>query len=70
MWTMLTNSGLQRRASCEYLLILKVKRVGSDLQGTRVSSLAEKPFFNPKSQSKAEALNLPGWLDTAWFDSY
>lgn len=32
--------------------------------GTRVSSLAEKPFFDPKSKSRAEALQLPGWINT------
>ncbi|WVF67006.1 hypothetical protein IAT40_001749 [Kwoniella sp. CBS 6097] len=32
--------------------------------GTRVSSLAEKPFFDPKSKSKAEALQLQGWVNT------
>jgi len=29
-----------------------------DRHGTRVSSLAEKPFFNPKSQSRRQALQL------------
>ena len=33
--------------------------------GTRVSSLAEKPFYNPNSKSRAEALKLAGWLNTA-----
>ncbi|ORY32280.1 hypothetical protein BCR39DRAFT_479070 [Naematelia encephala] len=32
--------------------------------GTRVSSLAEKPYFDPKSKSRAEALNLRQWLNT------
>ena len=32
--------------------------------GTRVSSLAEKPFFNPKSKARAEALALKGWVGT------
>ncbi|WWC67378.1 uncharacterized protein I206_101286 [Kwoniella pini CBS 10737] len=32
--------------------------------GTRVSSLAEKPFFDPKSKSKAEDLQLKGWVNT------
>ncbi|KAK4685092.1 sulfonate dioxygenase, partial [Tremellales sp. Uapishka_1] len=32
--------------------------------GTRVSSLAEKPFFDPASKSRAESLQLPGWLNT------
>lgn len=31
--------------------------------GTRVSSLAEKPYFDPESKSRAEALGLDGWLD-------
>ncbi|TYJ53787.1 hypothetical protein B9479_005547 [Cryptococcus floricola] len=31
--------------------------------GTRVSSLGEKPFFDPASKSKAEALGLSGWVD-------
>jgi alpha-ketoglutarate-dependent taurine dioxygenase len=35
--------------------------------GTRVSSLAEKPFFDPNSKSRAQALNLPGWLNTKDF---
>lgn len=30
-------------------------------QGTRVSSLAEKPFYDPKSKSRADALQLDGW---------
>lgn len=30
--------------------------------GTRVSSLAEKPFFEPGSKSRAEALNIEGFL--------
>ncbi|RXK36037.1 hypothetical protein M231_06685 [Tremella mesenterica] len=30
--------------------------------GTRVSSLAEKPFFDPNSKSRAQALQLKGWL--------
>ncbi|RSH93610.1 hypothetical protein EHS25_006256 [Saitozyma podzolica] len=38
--------------------------------GTRVSSLAEKPSFDPKSQSRAEALNLPGWIGTPDISSY
>ncbi|OCF43456.1 hypothetical protein I317_02756 [Kwoniella heveanensis CBS 569] len=32
--------------------------------GTRVSSLAEKPFFVRESKSKAEALQLKGWINT------
>ncbi|OCF60226.1 hypothetical protein L486_02906 [Kwoniella mangroviensis CBS 10435] len=32
--------------------------------GTRVSSLAEKPYYDPNSKSKAEALQLKGWLNT------
>ncbi|ODN81856.1 hypothetical protein L202_02213 [Cryptococcus amylolentus CBS 6039] len=32
--------------------------------GTRVSSLAEKPYYDPKSTSKAEALQLPRWVNT------
>ena len=31
---------------------------GSDRHGTRVSSLAEKPYFDPKSQSRRQALQL------------
>ncbi|WVR03028.1 hypothetical protein IAU60_000017 [Kwoniella sp. DSM 27419] len=31
--------------------------------GTRVSSLAEKPCFDPRSKSKAEALQLERWVD-------
>ncbi|WWC90248.1 uncharacterized protein L201_005181 [Kwoniella dendrophila CBS 6074] len=32
--------------------------------GTRVSSLAEKPFYDPKSKSRAEDLQLAGWINT------
>ncbi|KAK8844848.1 hypothetical protein IAR55_006698 [Kwoniella newhampshirensis] len=32
--------------------------------GTRVSSLAEKPFFDAKSRSKAEDLQLERWVNT------
>ncbi|WVQ82940.1 hypothetical protein IAT38_005076 [Cryptococcus sp. DSM 104549] len=35
----------------------------SERHGTRVSSLAEKPFFDPKSKSKAEDLQLQGWIN-------
>ena len=38
--------------------------------GTRVSSLAEEPFFDPGSKSRAEALKLPGWLDTPDVKAY
>jgi alpha-ketoglutarate-dependent taurine dioxygenase len=38
--------------------------IEGERHGTRVSSLAEKPFFNPESKSRAEALNLAGWLNT------
>lgn len=31
---------------------------GSDRHGTRVSSLAEKPYFDPQSQSRRQALQL------------
>jgi hypothetical protein len=39
-------------------------------QGTRVSSLAEKPFYDPKSKSRAESLNLAGWAGTADVKAY
>jgi alpha-ketoglutarate-dependent taurine dioxygenase len=38
--------------------------------GTRVSSLAEKPFFEPGSKSKAEALGLTKFLEAPYIDSY
>lgn len=38
--------------------------------GTRVSSLAEKPFFDPNSKSRAQALNLDGWLNTSGVKHY
>lgn len=33
-------------------------------QGTRVASLAEKPFYDPESKSRAAALQLDGWVGT------
>jgi len=38
--------------------------------GTRVSSLAERPFFDEKSKSRAEALGLEGWLDVKDFKAF
>lgn len=38
--------------------------------GTRVSSLAEKPYFDPTSKSKAEALKHPKWLQSPYVASY
>ncbi|WRT63144.1 uncharacterized protein IL334_000047 [Kwoniella shivajii] len=32
--------------------------------GTRVSSLAEKPFYKPDSKSKSDDLQLRGWVNT------
>ncbi|KAL1412033.1 hypothetical protein Q8F55_003030 [Vanrija albida] len=35
--------------------------------GTRVSSLAEKPYYDANSKSKAEDLQLKGWIDAPDF---
>ncbi|WVQ82937.1 hypothetical protein IAT38_005073 [Cryptococcus sp. DSM 104549] len=36
----------------------------AERHGTRVSSLAEKPYYDPNSKSKAEDLQLQGWINT------
>lgn len=38
--------------------------------GTRVSSLAEKPYFDPNSQSRAQALKLAGWIQNGEVPHY
>lgn len=38
--------------------------------GTRVSSLAEKPYYDPNSKSRAEALGLDKWLNSPYFQRY
>jgi alpha-ketoglutarate-dependent taurine dioxygenase len=38
--------------------------------GTRVSSLAEKPYFDPQSKSKGEALNQSKWLQSPYINRY
>ncbi|WOO83043.1 Putative alpha-ketoglutarate-dependent sulfonate dioxygenase [Vanrija pseudolonga] len=34
--------------------------------GTRVSSLSDKPVFDPASKSRGEALGIAGWTTPAW----
>lgn len=38
--------------------------------GTRVSSLAEKPFFNPESKGRAESLGLKRFIDSKDYPTY
>lgn len=38
--------------------------------GTRVSSLAEKPFFDPASKGRAEALGIKRFIDAADYPTY
>jgi hypothetical protein len=58
-------SGPVIKASVGFLLKADLAR-----QGTRVSSLAEKPSYDPESKSRAETLNLPGWIGTPDISSY